>query len=210
MPNPKSGTVTNDVAKAVKEVKQGKIDFKVDKAGIIHSSIGKASFSADQIFENAQEFINMLIKLKPSSSKGAYIQSVSLSSTMSPGIKVDLIFKVRNYEEKEKGAIIDRIAETLEQYDHFYITNTEGLNAADTADLRRACFKAGIKLVVVKNTLLRKALDKKGGDYSELVPSFGRQHSGYVHCSWQCASKGYQGFQQEEQGRQARIEGCLC
>ena len=89
MPNPKSGTVTNDVAKAVKEVKQGKIDFKVDKAGIIHSSIGKASFSADQIFENAQEFINMLIKLKPSSSKGAYIQSVSLSSTMSPGIKVD-------------------------------------------------------------------------------------------------------------------------
>ena len=89
MPNPKSVTVTNDVAKAVKEVKQGKIDFKVDKAGIIHSSIGKASFSADQIFENAQEFINMLIKLKPSSSKGAYIQSVSLSSTMSPGIKVD-------------------------------------------------------------------------------------------------------------------------
>ena len=74
-------------------------------------------------------------------------------------------------KKEEKGAIIDRIAETLEQYDHFYITNTEGLNAADTADLRRACFKAGIKLVVVKNTLLRKALDKKGGDYSELVLS---------------------------------------
>ena len=89
MPNTKSGTVTMDVAKAVKEVKQGKIDFKVDKNGIVHASIGKVSFSADKMVENAKEFINTLIKLKPATAKGTYIKSIYLSSTMSPGIKVD-------------------------------------------------------------------------------------------------------------------------
>jgi large subunit ribosomal protein L1 len=89
MPNPKSGTVTLDVAKAVKEVKAGKVDFKIDKQGIIHASIGKASFSADMIKDNAAELINMVVKLKPSSSKGTYIQSVALSTTMSPGIRID-------------------------------------------------------------------------------------------------------------------------
>jgi len=89
MPNPKSGTVTMDVAKAVKEVKQGKIDFKVDKTGIVHASIGKVSFTPEQMSDNAREFINTLIKLKPSSAKGAYIRSIYLSSTMSPGIKVE-------------------------------------------------------------------------------------------------------------------------
>lgn len=89
MPNPKSGTVTNDVAKAVKEVKQGKIDFKVDKNGIVHASIGKVSFTADQIRDNAKEFVSTLIKLKPSASKGTYIKSIFLSSTMSPGLKID-------------------------------------------------------------------------------------------------------------------------
>ena len=89
MPNPKSGTVTMDVAKAVKEVKQGKIDFKVDNNGIVHASIGKVSFSAEKMVENAKEFINTLIKLKPATAKGTYIKSIYLSSTMSPGIKVD-------------------------------------------------------------------------------------------------------------------------
>ena len=89
MPNPKSGTVTMDVAKAVKEVKQGKIDFKVDKTGIVHASIGKVSFSADQMRDNAKEFINTLVKLKPATSKGTYIKSIYLSSTMGPGIKVE-------------------------------------------------------------------------------------------------------------------------
>ncbi|MDY6205440.1 MAG: 50S ribosomal protein L1 [Prevotella sp.] len=89
MPNPKSGTVTMDVAKAVKEVKQGKIDFKVDKAGIIHTSIGKVSFAPEKIFENAKEFIATVIKLKPSAAKGTYIKSIFISSTMSRGIKVD-------------------------------------------------------------------------------------------------------------------------
>jgi large subunit ribosomal protein L1 len=89
MPNPKSGTVTNDVGQAVKEVKQGKIDFKVDKAGIVHTSIGKVSFNAEQLSENAREFISMLFKLKPSSAKGTYVKSIYLSSTMSPGIKID-------------------------------------------------------------------------------------------------------------------------
>ena len=89
MPNPKSGTVTPDVAKAVKEVKQGKIDFKVDKFGIVHTSIGKVSFTPEAITENAIEFIQTLIKLKPAVSKGTYIKSIYLSSTMSQGIKVD-------------------------------------------------------------------------------------------------------------------------
>jgi large subunit ribosomal protein L1 len=89
MPNPKSGTVTMDVAKAVREVKQGKIDFKVDKTGIIHASIGKVSFTADQIAQNAKEFIATIMKLKPASAKGTYVKSIYLSSTMSRGIKVD-------------------------------------------------------------------------------------------------------------------------
>lgn len=89
MPNPKSGTVTQDVAKAVKEVKQGKIDFKVDKNGIVHASIGKVSFTPEQMQGNAKEFINTLIKLKPATAKGTYIKSIYLSSTMSPGVKVE-------------------------------------------------------------------------------------------------------------------------
>ena len=89
MPNPKSGTVTVDVAKAVEEVKKGKIDFKVDKTGIVHSSSGKVSFTPEQIADNAREFVNTLIKLKPATAKGTYIKSIYLSSTMSPGLKVD-------------------------------------------------------------------------------------------------------------------------
>jgi len=89
MPNPKSGTVTMDVAKAVKEVKQGKIDFKVDKTGIVHASVGKVSFSPEKIAENAKEFIATINKLKPAAAKGTYIKSIYLSSTMSKGIKVD-------------------------------------------------------------------------------------------------------------------------
>ena len=90
MPNPKTGTVTMNVGKAVEEVKAGKIDFKVDKNGIVHVSIGKVSFDSNKIFENANEVIQHIIKIKPSSSKGNYLQSISMSSTMSPGIKVDI------------------------------------------------------------------------------------------------------------------------
>ena len=97
MPNPKSGTVTNEIGNAVREVKQGKIDFKVDKAGIVHTSIGKVSFTADKIADNAREFINTIVKLKPSAAKGTYIKSIYVSSTMSPGIKVD----PRSLESKE-------------------------------------------------------------------------------------------------------------
>lgn len=90
MPNPKSGTVTVEVGKAVTEVKQGKIDFKVDKFGIVHTSIGKVNFTPQQIKDNAREFMSVIQKLKPAAAKGTYIQSVFLSSTMSPGIKLDL------------------------------------------------------------------------------------------------------------------------
>jgi len=89
MPNPKTGTVTMDVAKAVAEVKAGKIDFKVDKTGIVHAAIGKTSFSADKIQDNAQELLSTIMKLKPTSSKGIYVKSIFMSSTMSPSIAVD-------------------------------------------------------------------------------------------------------------------------
>lgn len=89
MPNPKTGTVTMDVAKAVREVKAGKIDFKVDKTGIVHASIGKASFDADKIRDNADELLKTIIKLKPSSTKGTYVKSIFMSSTMSPSISID-------------------------------------------------------------------------------------------------------------------------
>jgi large subunit ribosomal protein L1 len=90
MPNPKTGTVTNDVGKAVTEVKGGKIDFKVDKAGIIHASVGKASFDAQKLYDNANEVLHAIARLKPASAKGAYFRSVSLSSSMSPGVKIDM------------------------------------------------------------------------------------------------------------------------
>ena len=89
MPNPKTGTVTMDIAKAVSDIKAGKIDFKVDKTGIIHASVGKVSFTADKINDNAIELIKTIIKLKPSGSKGTYIKSISMSSTMSPGIAIE-------------------------------------------------------------------------------------------------------------------------
>jgi large subunit ribosomal protein L1 len=89
MPNPKTGTVTMEVGKAVNEVKAGKIDFKVDKFGIIHAGIGKVSFDQEQILENAREILQTILKLKPSSSKGTYVKSIYMSSTMSPGIRVD-------------------------------------------------------------------------------------------------------------------------
>ncbi len=90
MPNPKTGTVTMDVAKAVQEVKAGKIDFKVDKTGIVHAAIGKASFDAQKIAENANELVQTLIKLKPTAAKGTYIKSIFMSSTMSPSVAVDV------------------------------------------------------------------------------------------------------------------------
>ena len=89
MPNPKTGTVTMDIAKAVTEVKAGKIDFKVDKYGIIHTSVGKVSFTPEQIVENAKEVVNTIIKLKPSAAKGTYVLSIYLSTTMSPGVQID-------------------------------------------------------------------------------------------------------------------------
>ena len=93
MPNPKTGTVTMDIAKAVTDIKAGKIDFKVDKNGIIHASVGKVSFTAEKIMDNANELIKTIVKLKPSGSKGIYIKSISMSSTMSPGIAIESKFE---------------------------------------------------------------------------------------------------------------------
>jgi large subunit ribosomal protein L1 len=89
MPNPKTGTVTMEIGKAVKEVKAGKIDFKVDKFGIVHTSVGKMSFTPEQIVDNAKEFMGMILKLKPAAAKGSYVKSIYLSTTMSPGVQVD-------------------------------------------------------------------------------------------------------------------------
>ena len=93
MPNPKTGTVTMDIAKAISDIKGGKIDFKVDKTGIVHASVGKVSFTSDKIKDNANELIKTIVKLKPSSAKGTYIKSISMSSTMSPGIAIDSKFE---------------------------------------------------------------------------------------------------------------------
>ena len=90
MPNPKTGTVTMEIGNAIKEVKAGKIDFKVDKTGIVHAAIGKVSFTDKQIYENAAEFLNAVAKLKPSALKGTYMQSAAICTTMSPGVKVDI------------------------------------------------------------------------------------------------------------------------
>lgn len=90
MPNPKTGTVTTEIGKAVQATKAGKIDFKVDKTGIIHTSVGKTSFNPDKIFENAKEVIDTIVKLKPTASKGTYMKGITISSTMSPGIKIDV------------------------------------------------------------------------------------------------------------------------
>ena len=92
MPNPKTGTVTMDIKKAVTDVKGGKIDFKVDKSGIIHSSVGKVSFSSEKIFENADELVKTIVKLKPSTTKGTYIRSIFMSSTMSPSVQIEAKF----------------------------------------------------------------------------------------------------------------------
>jgi large subunit ribosomal protein L1 len=89
MPNPKSGTVTNDIAKAVKEVKSGRIEFRVDKAGIVHAALGKSSFEPKQLEENIHTFINQILKLKPATAKGTYVKSVTLSSTMGPGLAIN-------------------------------------------------------------------------------------------------------------------------
>lgn len=89
MPNPKSGTVTNDIGNTVKEIKQGKIDFKVDKTGIVHTSVGKVSFNPEQIRDNAREFLHNIVRLRPAAAKGTYLKSIYLSSTMSPSIEVD-------------------------------------------------------------------------------------------------------------------------
>jgi len=156
MPNPKSGTVTMDVAKAVKDVKQGKIDFKVDKAGIIHTSIGKVSMSAEQICGNAKEFISTVIKLKPAAAKGTYIKSIFISSTMSKGVKIE---------------IIAELGEKLKNYPHFYLVDVTGLNAEATSSLRRKCFKSEINMVVVKNNLLHKAFEASDVDFEPLYGS---------------------------------------
>ena len=171
MPNPKSGTVTMDVAKAVKEVKQGKIDFKVDKAGIIHASIGKVTFTPEQIYGNAKEFLQTIIKLKPAAAKGTYMKSIFISSTMSAGIKVDpksTRKKFSKMKKELKDTIVVELGQKLKEFPHFYLVDTAGLNAEQTSNLRRKCFKNEIKMVVVKNTLLHKAFEASDIDFSPL------------------------------------------
>ena len=101
MPNPKTGTVTMEIGKAVKEVKAGKIDFKVDKFGIVHTSVGKISFTADQIADNVKEFMGMILKLKPAAAKGSYVKSIYLSTTMSPGLQIDSKSVETNKEDRD-------------------------------------------------------------------------------------------------------------
>jgi hypothetical protein len=144
MPNPKTGTVTMDVAKATQEVKAGKIDFKVDKAGIIHAVIGKASFDAEKLSENANEILQTLVKLKPSTAKGAYILSISISSTMSPGVdrwirtanRRDLTIPTTQGREKrpmatriEKDQAIAELTEEIKATGVLYLADASSMDA---------------------------------------------------------------------------------
>ena len=171
MPNPKTGTVTMDVAKAVKEVKAGKIDFKVDKTGIIHAAIAKSSFDADKIAENANELLQTIIKLKPTAAKGTYIKSIFMSSTMSPSVLLLMLkhfHKLDIMTREEKSQVIDDLTAQLTEGGIIYLADISGLDALTTSNLRRACFKANVKLAVVKNTLLSKAMEKSDKDFGEL------------------------------------------
>jgi len=100
MPNPKVGTVTTDVTKAVRELKAGRVEFRVEKAGVVHARIGKASFGADKLRDNARAMIDTLLRLKPASAKGTYMKSVTLSTTMGPGVKIDTAPLVADYETR--------------------------------------------------------------------------------------------------------------
>ena len=165
MPNPKTGTVTNDVAAAVNEVKGGKIAFKVDKAGIIHASIGRVSFSPEKITQNSQELINAMISAKPATSKGTYVKSVFMASTMSPSISIDTrafankYFKKKVMNKDQKNEVIEVLKGKFSQYNNFYVTNTESLTVEQVGKLRRICFNKKVEMKVAKNTLIKKALE---------------------------------------------------
>ena len=142
MPNPKTGTVTMDVAKAVQEVKAGKIDFKVDKYGIINAGVAKVSFSPEQIFDNAKELIQTVIKLKPK--------------------------EFVEMRKEDKQVLIDSMLSELKACPNFYLTDVSDLNAEKTSQLRRQCFNSGVKMIVVKNALLHKAMQQMEKDYDNL------------------------------------------
>ncbi len=169
MPNPKTGTVTFEVANALKEIKAGKVEFRVDKTGIIHSPVGKMSFDGAKLAENAQALLGAVIKAKPAAAKGRYVKKITLTSTMGPGIPIDLAeaenglsprppkggrsMKKRN----EKKEDVEKLKSDLAKVSTVILTTFQGITVAQDTQLRRAVQSSGGKYRVVKNTLAEKA-----------------------------------------------------
>src|SRR5579885_230657 len=168
MPNPKTGTVTTDVAKAVKEIKAGKVEFRVDKTGIIHAPVGKISFPADKLVENAASLITAVIKAKPAAAKGKYVKSATLCSTMSPASRwtfrrtprrppYSSVWGAHMKKKEDKQKDLESLRRDLEQSKNVFVTGYEELRVSQDLELRKVVRGAGGKYRVVKNNLAEKA-----------------------------------------------------
>ena len=168
MPNPKTGTVTEDTAKAVKEVKAGRVEFKMDKAGNVHVAVGKASFTPEQIEENARAVIEAVAKARPASVKGNFIQSCTLSATMSPPVRVDVRefcsqLNLKFYTMRaEKQILTKEYVARLNASPFFIVVDYQGLKVGPSTELRKRLNKAGAEIHVVKNSIFRLAAKEAG------------------------------------------------
>ena len=178
MPNPKTGTVTPDIARAVREIKAGKVEFRVDKTGIVHAPIGKISFAAQSLIENAHALVDSVVKAKPSAAKGKFLRSVTMSSTMGPGIGIDTTHVTESAETLNIMAVTRAIKEEelreLEQSfkgtDSAIVVDFKGLKVPEVTELRRQVRGARGTYKVVKNTLAKRAL--KGTSFESLSETF--------------------------------------
>src|SRR5581483_3482725 len=172
MPNPKTGTVTTDVTNAVREIKAGKVEFRVDKTGVIHAPVGKVSFTTDKLFENANMLIQAVVRAKPSAAKGKYVKSVTVCSTMGPGVPLDVtVFNARqaypdrglrhmkDRDQKEKD--LAQLREEFERANSIFLTGYEKMTVQQDFELRKAVRGAGGDYHVIKNTLAEKAAEGK-------------------------------------------------
>jgi hypothetical protein len=163
LPNPKAGTVTIDVSRAVRESKGGKIEFRVDKSGIVHAAIGKVSFSVEALEQNFVAFMDQIVRIKPSAAKGVYVRTVAVSSTMGPGVRVDAtLYRLRAMKRSHKEQLVVELKDKIKGAAALYYTDFTGLNVKRMTDLRRRLRKAGVEYVVIKNTLALRAVNESG------------------------------------------------
>ena len=171
MPNPSVGTVTFDVAKAVGEVKAGKVDYRVDKAGVVHAPIGKISFGEEKLLENAHALLDAIVRAKPASAKGNYVRSVAVASTMGPGVRIDPAAArgsrrqldhgddgTSGMRKEEKSALVAKLAESFRRANIALISEYKGMNAGESDEMRRRMRAVSGEFRVAKNTLVRRAI----------------------------------------------------